>query len=130
MAADREAISSSSAPAAVGPYSQAIRHGDYLFCSGQIPIDPETGERVSGDASEQTVQCLRNLEAVCAEAGCSLRDAVKVTVYTTDLSRFPEINQAYGTHFGEGVPPARATIGVSELPLGSEVEIDAIVACG
>lgn len=84
---------------------------------------------MSGGVSEQTAQCLRNLEAVCAEAGCSLEDAVKVTVYMTDLSQFPVINQAYGEHFAGAVPPARATVGVAELPLGSEVEIDAIVAC-
>ncbi len=129
MSFEREAISSDGAPPAVGPYSQAIRHGSYLFCSGQVPLDPESGEKVTGGVAQQTTRCLQNLEAVCAAAGCSLGDAVKVTVYTTQLGEFAEINQAYAEYFADGAPPARAAVGVSELPLGVEVEIDAIVAC-
>lgn len=128
MSADREVIASADAPEASGPYSQAIRHGAYLFCSGQIPIDPDSGEKVAGGVAEQTVRCLLNLEAVCAAAGCTLADAVKVTIYTTGLADFSEINAAYSEHFGDDVAPARSTVGVSELPLGVEVEIDAIVA--
>ena len=129
MSFEREAISSDGAPRAVGPYSQAIRHGSYLFCSGQIPLDPESGEKVAGGVAEQTTRCLHSLEAVCAAAGCSLADAVRVTIYTTQLGEFAEINQAYAEYFAGGVPPARAAVGVAELPLGVEVEIDAIVAC-
>lgn len=121
-------IASADAPEASGPYSQAIRHGAYLFCSGQIPIDPESGEKVAGGVAEQTVRCLLNLEAVCAAAGCSLANAVKVTIYTTRMSEFSEINAAYAQHLGGDSAPARATVGVADLPLGVEVEIDAIVA--
>lgn len=126
----REAISSDGAPEAVGPYSQAVRHGSHLFCSGQLPIDPESGEKISGGVAEQTTRCLLNLEAVCEAAGCSLGDSVKLTVYTTRLGEFAEINRAYAEYFSEGLAPARAAVGVSDLPLGVEVEIDAIVACG
>ena len=128
MSTEREVIASAAAPEASGPYSQAIRHGTYLFCSGQIPIDPETGEKVPGGVAAQTTRCLLNLEAVCAAAGCSLGDAVKVTIYTTRLAEFSEINDAYSEYFEADASPARATVGVAELPLGVEVEIDAIVS--
>jgi 2-iminobutanoate/2-iminopropanoate deaminase len=115
------------APAAIGPYSHAVRAGSLLFCSGQIPLDPETGELVGETPAEQARQCLKNLQAVCAAAGAALGDAVRCTVYMTDLGAFAEVNEAYGAYF-EADPPARVAIGVAGLPRGAEVEIDAIVA--
>ncbi len=125
--AERAAIEASGAPAAVGPYSQAIAHGGVLYCSGQVPLDPTGGELVAGGAGEQTRQCLRNLEAVCAAAGTSLERALMVSVFTTDLAAGPEINAAYGEFFA-AAPPARAMVGVAALPLGATVEIAAVVA--
>jgi 2-iminobutanoate/2-iminopropanoate deaminase len=115
------------APAAIGPYSHAVRAGSLLFCSGQIPLDPETNELTGDTPAEQARRCLQNLEAVCAAAGASLHDAVRCTVYMTDLGAFAEVNEAYGKFF-ESDPPARVAIGVAALPKGAEVEIDAIVA--
>ncbi len=132
MSESRRAIVSSEAPAAVGPYSQAVlaelgATGQVLFCSGQIPLDPASGQIVSEDPAEQARRCLQNLQALCEEAGASLGDALRLTIYTTELSAFAKINEVYGTFFGEE-PPARATVGVAALPLGAKVEIDAIVA--
>jgi 2-iminobutanoate/2-iminopropanoate deaminase len=124
---ERRVIESSDAPAAVGPYSQATLHGGALYCSGQVPLDPETGELIEGGPGEQTKRCLRNLEAVCGAAGTELAQALMVSVFTTDLASGPEINAAYGEFFGEA-PPARAMVGVAALPLGAQVEIAAIVA--
>jgi 2-iminobutanoate/2-iminopropanoate deaminase len=98
-----------------------------LFCSGQIPLDPSTGELAGSTPGEQTRRCLDNLAAVCSAAGTSLDQAVRLTVYLTDLSRFEEVNQVYGSYFG-AAPPARVTVGVAALPRGAAVEIDAIVA--
>jgi 2-iminobutanoate/2-iminopropanoate deaminase len=99
-----------------------------LFCSGQIPIDPDTNELVDGGAGEQTRRCLDNLAAVCTSAGAQLTDAVRLTIYAVDLpGDWAEINEAYGAYFSDG-PPARAAIGVAALPKGARVEIDAIVA--
>ena len=125
--ADRTPIETDDAPAAIGPYSQAIQHGGLLFCSGQVPLDPASGEYVKGSLGEETTHCLRNLSAVCAAAGTSLDRALRMTIYTTDLGGFAEINEAYGEFFPEG-PPARVAIGVAALPKGAQVEIDAIVA--
>ena len=127
MSPHRETVTALNAPAAVGPYAQAIRAGGLLFCSGQIPLDPGSGELVQGGAAEQARRCLENLGAVCAAAGTALSEAVRVTIYMTDLDAFGEVNDAYSTFF-EGDPPARVTVGVAALPLGSAVEIDAIVA--
>jgi 2-iminobutanoate/2-iminopropanoate deaminase len=126
---ERRVIESSDAPAAVGAYSQAVQHGDVLYCSGQVPLDPETGELIEGGPGEQARRCLRNLEAVCGAAGTELGAALMVTVFTTDLAAGPEINAAYGEFFGEA-PPARAMVGVAALPLGAQVEIAAVVAAG
>jgi 2-iminobutanoate/2-iminopropanoate deaminase len=123
----REVVTALGAPAAVGPYSHAIRTGGLLFCSGQIPLDPETNELVGTTAGEQARQCLTNLEAVVAAAGAQLADAVRVTVYLTDMSAFAEVNEVYGTFFPTE-PPARVAFGVAALPKGAQVEIDAIVA--
>jgi 2-iminobutanoate/2-iminopropanoate deaminase len=115
------------APAAIGPYSHAVSAAGLLFCSGQIPLDPETGELVGDGPAEQAAQCLRNLTAVCAAAGASLADAVRMTVYLTDMGAFADVNAAYGEYF-QADPPARVAIGVAALPKGAQVEIDAIVA--
>ncbi len=127
MALDRETIDAPGAPAAIGPYSHAVRAGSLLFCSGQIPLDPASGELVGATAAEQARQCLDNLTAVCDAAGASLADAVRLTVYMTDLSEFAEVGEVYATFFDDS-PPARVAVGVAALPKGAQVEIDAIVA--
>jgi 2-iminobutanoate/2-iminopropanoate deaminase len=124
---DRETLDAPAAPAAIGPYSHAVRAGSLLFCSGQIPLDPESGEIVGASAAEQARQCLANLAAVCDAAGGSLADAVRLTVYMTDLSAFAEVGEVYATFFADA-PPARVAVGVAALPRGAQVEIDAIVA--
>jgi 2-iminobutanoate/2-iminopropanoate deaminase len=127
MPADREPIDAPGAPAAVGPYSHAVRAGGLLFCSGQIPLDPQTGELRGETPAEQARVCLENLQAVCAAAGASLARAVRLTVYMTDLDAFAAVNEVYGSFFPQQ-PPARAAVGVAQLPKGALVEIDAIVA--
>ena len=127
MAEDRETVHADGAPAAVGPYSHAVRFGELLFCSGQIPLDPETGEIVGTGPAEQARRCLENLTVVCEAAGTTLARALRMTVYMTDLAAFAEVNEMYGSFFGED-PPARVAIGVAALPRGAQVEIDAIVA--
>ncbi|MDX6692165.1 MAG: hypothetical protein QOG15_3622 [Solirubrobacteraceae bacterium] len=128
MSHHREPVTALGAPAAIGPYSHAVRTGNLLFCSGQIPLDPETGELVDGPPADQARRCLENLIAVCSAAGASLADAVRMTVYMTDLSAFAEVNEAYAEFFSDGDPPARVAIGVAALPKGATVEIDAVVA--
>jgi len=125
---ERVAIDAPGAPAAVGPYSHAVRTGELLFCSGQIPLDPGSGELVGASAAEQAVRCLENLQAVCSAAGTSLERALRLTVYMTDLGEFAAVNEVYGAYFAAGEPPARVAIGVAALPKGAQVEIDAIVA--
>ncbi len=127
MSLDREAITAPAAPAAIGPYSHAVRAGSLLFCSGQIPLHPDSGELVGTTAAEQARQCLLNLTAVCEAAGASLKDAVRLTVYMTDLTAFAEVGEVYESFFSDA-PPARVAIGVAALPRGAQVEIDAIVA--
>lgn len=127
MSQHREPVTALGAPAAVGPYSHAVRSGGLLFCSGQIPLDPESGELVGGTPGEQVRRCLENLAAVCSAAGASLHDAVRVSVYLTDMGAFADVNEAYAEYF-EADPPARVAIGVAALPRGAQVEIDAVVA--
>ena len=128
MSHHRHPISADGAPDAIGPYSHAVISNGLLFCSGQVPLDPETGELIDGGVGDQTRRCLDNLTAVCTAAGAQLADAVRVTVYAADLAGdWAEINEAYGSYFGEG-PPARVAIGVAALPKGARVEIDAVVA--
>ena len=128
MSQHREPVTAIGAPAAVGPYSHAVRAGGLLFCSGQIPLDAETGELVGATPGEQATRCLQNLEAVCGAAGASLADAVRCTIYLTDLAgAFSAVNEAYGEFFSAD-PPARVAIGVAALPKAAQVEIDAIVA--
>lgn len=123
---NRVNIETDQAPAAIGPYSQAIAHEGVLYCSGAIPLDP-AGELIGeGDAPAQARQCLRNLEAIAEAGGGKLTEALQVTVYTTRLEEFPAINEAYAEFFEEP-PPARVTIGVSALPKGALVEISALV---
>lgn len=125
----RTAIAAPGAPEAIGPYSHAVRDGDVLYCSGQLPLDPASGEMRDSSLAAETEQCLRNLDAVCAAAGTALSQALRLTIYTTKLEGFAEINEAYASFFGPA-PPARAAVGVAALPKGASVEIDAIVACG
>ena len=124
----REAIQTDHAPAAIGPYSQAIRSGDLLFCSGQIPLDPSTGEIVKEDVEGQARRCLENLTAVCEAAGASLANAVRCTVYLTDMGDFARVNEVYGQFFEGDNPPARVAVAAAALPKGADVEVDAIVA--
>jgi 2-iminobutanoate/2-iminopropanoate deaminase len=123
----RTPVSTPDAPEAIGPYSQAIRTGSLLFCSGQIPLDPSTGEVVKEDVEGQTRRCLANLSAVCEAAGAALADAVRCTIYLADIGDFARVNEAYGEFFADD-PPARVAVGVAALPRGADVEIDAIVA--
>jgi 2-iminobutanoate/2-iminopropanoate deaminase len=127
MTEDREIVDAPGAPPAIGPYSHAVRFGQTLFCSGQIPLDPASGELVGADAPAQARRCLENLAAVCSAAGTSLARALRVTVYMTDLAEFAAVNDVYASFFAQE-PPARVTVGVAQLPKGAYVEIDAIVA--
>jgi len=127
MSVEREPISAPNAPDAVGPYAHAVRAGSLLFCSGQIPLDPKTGELVAGTIADQAGRCLENLAAVCDAAGATLGDAIRLTVYTTEMASFAAINEVYESFF-ESDPPARVAIGVAALPRGAMVEIDAVVA--
>src|SRR5688572_26401676 len=122
MAKEREIISTSRAPAAIGTYSQAVKTGGMVFLSGQIPLDPSTMELVGDDVGEQIRQAFTNLAAVAQASGGSLADAVRVTVYLTDLAHFPLVNEIM-TQFFEKPYPARAAIGVAQLPKGAAVEI-------
>jgi 2-iminobutanoate/2-iminopropanoate deaminase len=121
-----ERVHSESAPAPVGPYSQAVAHAGLVFASGQIPLDPRTGKLVPGEIEAQTERVIANLAAVLEAAGSSLARVVKTTVYVTDLALFARINAVYARRFTGRVPPARATVQVAALPLGAAIEIDAI----
>jgi 2-iminobutanoate/2-iminopropanoate deaminase len=123
----REVIQTSGAPAAIGPYSQAIAvpAGRMVFLSGQIPLDPSTGQLVDGDVSAQTERVMKNLEAVLTQAGASFGDVVRCGIFLTDLGDFAKVNEVYARSFPTN-PPARATVQVSALPRGAKVEIDAI----
>ncbi|OGP69631.1 MAG: reactive intermediate/imine deaminase, partial [Deltaproteobacteria bacterium RBG_13_58_19] len=120
----KQIITTDKAPAAIGPYSQAVAAGPFLFVSGQIPLDL-SGQPVKGDIVVQTVQALENLKAILTAAGLSLKDVVKTTVFLADLADFPEMNRVYGEFFPEH-PPARSTIQVGGLPRGAAVEIEAV----
>jgi 2-iminobutanoate/2-iminopropanoate deaminase len=124
---DRDSVSTDSAPAAIGPYSQAMKVGDLLFCSGQIPLEPSTGELVKDDIDGQARRCLLNLSAVAEAAGGSLANAARCTVYLTDMADFARVNEVYAEFFGGDDPPARVAVAVAGLPKGADVEIDAIV---
>ena len=121
----REPVSTSAAPAAIGPYSQAIKAGDFLFASGQIPLDPATGALVTGGIAEQAHQVLKNLGGVLAAAGIGFDKVVKTTVYLSDMADFAAVNEIYATYFPQPAP-ARATIQAAKLPRDVKVEIDLI----
>jgi 2-iminobutanoate/2-iminopropanoate deaminase len=127
MSHHRETVTAMGAPDAAGPYSHAVKSNGLVFLAGQIPLDPDSGQLVEGSPAEQAKRCLENLSIVAAAAGAQLADAVRMTVYVTDMGAFGEVNEAYGAFF-KADPPARVTVGVAALPLGADVEIDAIVA--
>lgn len=121
----KEIISTERAPAAIGPYSQGVRAGGFVFLSGQIPLDPATGQMVDGDIEAQTRRVMLNLEAVLVAAGTSFERVVRATIYLTDLGDFAKVNAVYGEKFPQH-PPARATVQVAALPKGARVEIDLV----
>jgi 2-iminobutanoate/2-iminopropanoate deaminase len=121
----KETISTENAPGAIGPYSQAVKTGNMVFCSGQIPIDPATGEFVSNDVAEQTRQVLKNLSAVLEAAGTDLNNVVKTTVFLADMNDFTAMNEIYAEFFNEN-KPARATVQAARLPRDARVEIECI----
>ena len=125
----RTTVSTTHAPAAIGPYSQAIRADGYLFCSGQLGLDPSTGEFVAGDVAAQAEQSLRNLGAVLKAAGLTFSDVVKTTIFLADIADFATVNAVYG-RFVTDPPPARSTVAVAALPKGGRVEIEAIARLG
>ena len=122
----KEIISTNKAPQAIGPYSQAVKTGNLIFISGQVPINPETGDVVSGSIEDQANQVIENIRNICEAAGHDLGDIVKLSIFLTDLGNFSIVNEVMKKHFSEPYP-ARATIEVSGLPLGVDVEIEAIV---
>jgi 2-iminobutanoate/2-iminopropanoate deaminase len=122
---EKKIIATSKAPAAIGPYSQAIRIGDFLYTSGQISLDPETMEMITGDIEVETEKVLKNLEAILIADGLDLNNIIKTTVYLTDLSEFARMNQVYEKFFSK-TKPARACVQVAALPKGAKVEIDAV----
>ena len=123
----KEIISTTNAPQAIGPYSQAVKTNNLMFISGQIPMDPTTGNLVEGSIKDEANQVLKNLKSICEAAGYSLDDAVKITIFLTDLGNFAVVNDVMKEHFSEPYP-ARATVEVSGLPLGVNVEIEAIIS--
>jgi 2-iminobutanoate/2-iminopropanoate deaminase len=120
-----ESISAADAPKAIGPYSQAVRAGNMVFCSGQIPLDPRSGEMVVGDIAKETERVLDNLAAVLRAAGLGFEHVVRTTIYLVEMADFPKVNETYAKRF-TGTFPARATVQVAALPKGARVEIDAI----
>jgi reactive intermediate/imine deaminase len=119
-------VSTSAAPAAIGPYSQAVRVGNVVYLSGQIPLDPATGQLVDGGFDAQVERSFRNLAAVAEAAGGSLADVVKLTLFLTDLSHFPKVNEIMQAHFAQPFP-ARSTVGIASLPRGAQFEVEAVM---
>jgi 2-iminobutanoate/2-iminopropanoate deaminase len=122
----RRAIETDAAPAPIGSYSQALVANGVLYCSGQVPLDPQSGEIVEGGVAKQARRCLENLEAVCRGAGTSLAEAARIGIYVTDMASFAEVNEVYAGFFSEPFP-VRTTVGVATLPKGAMVEMDATV---
>jgi len=120
-----ERILTADAPAPIGPYNQAIRAGGFLFCSGQIPLDPKTGEIVAGDVAAQTRQVMKNVDAVLVAAGATFAEVVKTTIFLTDMNDFAKVNAVYAESFTD-IAPARSTVAVAALPRGSQVEIEVV----
>ena len=129
MSNDRETVSAFDAPKAAGPYSHAVKAAGLVFLSGQVHLDPSTNELVQGSPGDKARRCLDNLKLVAEAAGASLDQAVRIAVYCVDISQFKEMNEAYESYF-DNDPPARTTIGVAALPMGAEVEMDAILVTG
>lgn len=127
---DRRPISTPDAPAAIGPYSQAIRSGDLLFTSGQIALDPKTGEMIAGDVGAQAERVMENLAAVLVAAGTTFGRVLKTTIFLTDLGDFKVVNEIYGKRFLGSPPPARSTVQVAALPRGAKVEIELVARVG
>src|SRR5207244_2781042 len=125
----KKIVSTNEAPAAIGPYSQAMRSGRFLFCSGQIPLDPKSGQIVPGDIAAQTRRVLDNIAALLRAEGLTFDNVVKTTIFLTDLGDFQTVNEIYGSYFKQD-PPARSTVQVSALPKGAKIEIDAIADTG
>src|SRR5437773_11406421 len=125
----KQIVSTNEAPAAIGPYSQAVRSGRFLFCSGQIPLDPKSGQIVSGDIAVQTRRVLDNVAAVLRAEGLTFDNVVKTTIFLTDLGDFQTVNEVYSSYFKQD-PPARSTVQVSALPKGAKIEVEAIAAAG
>jgi len=123
----KKIIATPDAPAAIGPYSQAIRSGNLIFCSGQIPLEPKSGQMVSDDIADQTRRVLDNISGLLKSEGFSLGDVLKTTIFLTDLGNFQIVNEIYGSYFNDQ-PPARSTVQVSALPKGAKVEIE-VIAC-
>jgi len=121
-----EKILTADAPAPIGPYNQAVRAGDFIFCSGQIPLDPVTGELVPGDIGTQTHRVMRNVGAVLAAASATFANVVKTTIFLIDMGDFAAVNAAYGSYFEHDIAPARSTVAVAALPKGARVEIEVV----
>lgn len=128
-AGSRRAIETDDAPAPIGPYSQAVVANGVLYCSGQVPLDPATGELVDGGVAEQARRCLESLDAVCRAAGTRLSKTARIGIYLTDMNLFAEVNEVYASFFSEPFP-VRTTVGVAALPKGATVEMDATVPLG
>jgi 2-iminobutanoate/2-iminopropanoate deaminase len=125
MKMGKKVIYTDRAPEAIGPYSQAIQAGDFLFLSGQIPLDPKTGELVKGDIRSQTRQVLENIRGVLESQSLGMKDVVKVTLFLKDIGNFNQVNEVYGTYFPSS-PPARSTVEVAKLPRDADIEIEVI----
>jgi 2-iminobutanoate/2-iminopropanoate deaminase len=124
----REAVHTKNAPAAIGPYSQGIKAGGFVYVSGQIPLSPDTQEMVTGDIKAQAEQVMSNVGAILEAAGSSFAKVVKTTIFLTDMGDFAAVNEVYGKYFSEN-PPARATIAVAQLPRSAAVEVEAVAIC-
>jgi 2-iminobutanoate/2-iminopropanoate deaminase len=125
----KKIVFTNEAPGAIGPYSQAVRSGNLVFCSGQIPLDPKSGQIVSGDVAAQTRRVLDNIAAVLRGEGLTFDNVVKTTIFLTDLGDFQTVNEIYGSYFKQD-PPARSTVQVSALPRGAKIEVEAIAVAG
>jgi 2-iminobutanoate/2-iminopropanoate deaminase len=122
----RRVVETGDAPEPIGPYSQAVIANGVLYCSGQVPLEPQSGELIEGGVAEQAARCLESLEAVCREAGTRLQDAARIGIFLTDMEQFPKVNDVYATFFEQPFP-VRTTVGVAALPKGALVEMDATV---
>lgn len=127
MNMEKKIIRTDNAPAPIGPYNQAVQFGNMLFISGQIPLDPKTGDLVQGDIKTETTQVMKNLEAILTEAGMTFANVLKTTIFLMDMGQFAQVNEVYGGYFNNETAPARETVQVSGLPKGVNVEISMIV---